>query len=119
MEFSDAQGDMTSYLKHASTYAKEYIWNDPSGLNNVAWDMYLNSSLEANQMKLARKIAKRAVKLDENYYNTDTYAAVLYKSGKYKQAEQWANTAVAAAKAAGENPEETMILLEKIQAAKN
>jgi thioredoxin 1 len=89
-------------------------------LNNLAWEMYLNESLTTpKQMKLATKLGKRAVKLEANNYTTDTYAATLYKSGKYAPALKWANTAVDLAKKAGEDYAATAELLEKIKAAMN
>jgi tetratricopeptide (TPR) repeat protein len=118
MEYSDAQGDMASYLKHAAAYSKTYHWNDWNELNNLAWDMYLNTALTSkSQLKLAKKMAKRAVALEPNYYTTDTYASVLYKIGKYDAALEWANTAIEAAKAAGEDYSGTSLLVDKIKAA--
>jgi thioredoxin-related protein len=118
MEYSDAQGDMASYLKHAAAYSKTYHWNDWNELNNLAWDMYLNTALTSkSQLKLAKKMAKRAVALEPNYYTTDTYASVLYKIGKYDAALEWANTAIQAAKAAGEDYSGTSLLVDKIKAA--
>ena len=55
--------------------------------------------------------------IEENYYNTDTYAALLYKAGKYKKAEEWAVVAIANAKKQEMESTETEKLLEKIQAA--
>jgi thioredoxin-related protein len=118
MEYSDAQDDMDAYLKHAATYSKNYHWNDWNELNNLAWDMYLNNSLTTkSELKLASKLAKRAVLLEPNYYTTDTYASVLYKTGKYSKAMEWANTAIEAAKAAGEDYSGTSALVDKIKAA--
>lgn len=116
MEFYDMQGNTDAYLKNADTYTKTYAWNDWNELNNIAWDMYLNSSLDASDMKLARKLAKRAVKLEANYYTTDTYAAVLHKAGKNKKALPWAKEAVRLAKEAGEDTSGTDALIEKIKA---
>ncbi len=118
MLYSQSQGDTEGYLKHAATYSKEFHWNDWNMLNNLAWEMYLDESLQTSkQMKLATKLGKRAVKLEANYYTTDTYASTLYKSGKYKESLKWANTAVDLAKTAGEDFAGTAELIEKIQAA--
>lgn len=117
MEYDDAQGDMDAYLDHAKSYSKTFLWNDWNELNSLAWDMYLNKSLDGSQMKLAKKVAKRAVKLEANYYTTDTYAAVLYKSGKYAPALKWADTAIDLAKASDSDYSITTELIEQIKSA--
>ncbi|HLF65411.1 MAG TPA: hypothetical protein VI603_16720, partial [Saprospiraceae bacterium] len=120
MLYSQSQGDMNGYLKYAAVYSKKYHWHDWNMLNNLAWEMYLSELLQTpKQMKLARKLGKRAVALEANYYTTDTYAATLYKSGKYAEALKWANTAVDLAGKAGEDYSVTAELIEKIKAAMN
>jgi thiol-disulfide isomerase/thioredoxin len=118
MIYSESQSDMKGYLRHTSEYSKKYHWNDWNTLNNLAWEMYLNEALQSpKEMKLARKLGKRAVKLESNYYTTDTYAATLFKSGKYSQALEWANTAVDLAKKAAEDYSVTAELIENIHGA--
>jgi hypothetical protein len=118
MLYSQSQGDIDGYLAHAAAYGKKYHWKDWNTLNDLAWQMYLSKSLQTpKQMKLATKFAKRAVKLESNYYTTDTYAATLFKSGKYSAAMDWANTAVSLARKAGEDASATEMLIEKINAA--
>ena len=62
-------------------------------------------------------MARRSIDLDKNYYNTDTYAALLYKLGDYKNARKWAETAIAIAKDTGMDYEETKYLLDKLNEA--
>lgn len=118
MLFAQAQDDTDNYMEHAYAYCKKYNWNSWSVLNNTAWDMYLNRNVTSrHHLKVANSIAKRAVKMEANYYTTDTYAAIFYKSGKYKKAMQWANKAVELAQAAGEDPIETEGLILRIEEA--
>lgn len=117
MLYSQSQGDTKGYLKHAAIYGKKYHWNDWNMLNNLAWDMYLDKTLVTpGQMKVATKLAKRAVDLEPNYYTTDTYASTLYKSKKYTEALSWGMTAIETAKAAGEDYSATAELVESIKA---
>ena len=59
-------------------------------------------------------MAKKSVKLETNYFNTDTYAALLFKQGKYAKAKGFAETAIRLAKEAKQDAGETEKLLEKI-----
>jgi len=66
-------------------------------------------------------MAKRACELSNNYAYLDTYAAVLYKAGEYKEAEIMATKAILKAKSDKMTPEEykeTSALLNKIKAKK-
>jgi thioredoxin 1 len=118
MLYSESQSDMAGYTKHAYTYGKKYHWNDWNTLNNLAWNMYLNENLtDPKHVKVATKLAKRAVSLEANYYTTDTYAAILYKAGKYEAAQMWAMKSIEIAKQQGEDYQGTAELLEKINAA--
>lgn len=60
---------------------------------------------------------KRVVELDPQYMYLDTYAALLFRSGKNGAALEWANKAIEVGKAGGEKVEETEELREKIVAA--
>jgi thioredoxin-related protein len=118
MLYNQSQGNTKAYLKHAAVFGKKYNWNDWNMLNNLAWDMYLDESLTTpKDMKVANKLAKRAVQLEANYYTTDTYASTLYKSGNYAEAAVWARKAIALAQKDGDDHTATSELLEKINAA--
>ncbi len=66
-------------------------------------------------LKSALKWAKESVNIKEEYLNTDTYAALLYKLKMYKEAEKIALKAIELAKESGEDASETVKLLEKIR----
>ena len=108
--------DTPAYIANLKTYTKEYKWDDWAELNSLAWAVYEDENVtEMADIKVAQKIAKRSVKLDSNFYNNDTYAALLYRGGNYKKALKVANEAVRIAKATNEDASETerMILVIK------
>jgi tetratricopeptide (TPR) repeat protein len=111
-------GEYDDFIKYADKYAKDYIWMDWNELNTIAWEIYEDENYDGKDyLKLGLKMAKQSVAIEENYYNTDTYAALLYKAGKYKKAEEWAIIAIANAKKQKMESTETEKMLEKIQAA--
>ncbi len=110
------EGDYDAFIDYADRYAKDFIWTDWNELNTIAWDIYEDEKYAGKDyLKLGLKMAKQSVAIEENYYNTDTYAALLYKSGKYKKAEEWAVKAIENAKKQNMESIETEKLLEKIQ----
>lgn len=106
--------------KYYDLMAKSHLeknYNNAGSLNNVAWDFYENVS-DKKQLEAAVKMAKRACELENIYMNLDTYAAVLYKYGNYKEAEAIAAKAIEKAKEEKLTPEdykETSSLLDKIK----
>ena len=116
MEYARAQKDYDSFVGHAKDYTKGYAWNNWNTLNSIAWGMYENEEHASKPyLGFAKKIAKRSIRLDRNSYNTDTYAAVLYKSGKYKKALKWADEAITLARTADLDYSVTSELIKKIK----
>jgi len=116
MRYAWGEGDYSDFIKYADKYAKDFIWMDWNELNTIAWDIYEDEKYAGKEyLKLGLKMAKQSVTIEENYYNTDTYAALLYKSGKYKKAEEWALIAIDNAKKQKMESSMTEKLLEKIQ----
>jgi len=89
------------------------IWLNSRELNTRAWKIYKE---ESNKEKLNFAIlwVEQSISLDENYHNTDTYAALLYKSGRYKQALVIAKKAIKIAKSTNTAFKSTAALIEKI-----
>ncbi len=109
------------YELAASDFQKHYNDN-ANALNSMAWDFYENVS-DKTLLKSAINMAKRACELNKNrdYAYLDTYAAVLYRAGEYKEAEIMANKAIEQAKGDKMTAEEykaTSEILEKIKAKK-
>ena len=108
--------DYEQYIANTWKYVKRYAWDDWNVLNTFAWEIYEDTSYDDRAyLQLGEKMARRSVKLEENYYNTDTYAALLYRQGRLRPALNWALRAVELAKAEEVEFEETAALLEKIR----
>jgi len=116
LELSYLKGasDWNAYADKAGDYVTEYAEKDWFMLNNIAWNYYENIDNQT-QLKAALSWAKQSMGIETNYYNTDTYAALLYKTGDVKSAMATAKKAIALAKDADIDPQETQKLLEKMK----
>lgn len=100
-------------------YLKEYleaIHDDPEALNELAW-RYYEERTDAAELEQALSWSERAVALDDNYMNNDTYAALLFKTGRHASALERARHAVELASRSGEDHSATDELVLRIQAA--
>ena len=101
--FKDGNGTVNEYdakgvlIVVDYLYGKEINWNDSSQLNSLAWKVYEREE-DKEKLEKAIEMVKRSITLDKTYYNTDTYAALLYKTGNYKQAIVLAKQAIEIAK---------------------
>lgn len=88
--------------------------NDWGTLNDKAWQYYEN---ETSKSKLgeAAQWAMQSIELNENYFNTDTYAHLLYKLGNKQESLKWALKAVKLGKTAGEDVSITEKLIQQIK----
>lgn len=77
---------------------EKLIWNSWNDLNSLAWQVYQNKNSPENIQKATTWIL-RSIELDKNYYNLDTYAGLLFKSGQYTVALKTAKNAIEIAKA--------------------
>jgi thioredoxin-related protein len=102
------------YSKITAEYADKYANDDWQMLNSFAWDFYENVN-DKTMLKKAETWAKRSMKLNKNYFNTDTYASVLYKLGKYDKALKYAKEAIELAKKSGDKYGGTEELIKKIE----
>ncbi|HCS20142.1 MAG TPA: hypothetical protein DIW47_06200 [Bacteroidetes bacterium] len=84
--------------------------------NEECWYIYENVN-DSQLIKLALVWMDSVVKINPDFNYLDTYAALLFKAGKLKEAELKAKEAIASGKAANKNVSETEALLEKIKAA--
>lgn len=89
------------------------IWNSSDKLNSLAWHAYKKREDISTLLK-AIKIVERSIELEQNYYNTDTHAALLFKTGKYKEALKRAKEAINIAKKEGVSYSSTTELIEDI-----
>lgn len=89
------------------------IWNDYNALNNVAWNAYERED-NHHRLNKAVKVIKRSIELNTNYYNLDTYGALLFKKRHYVDALKQCGKAIEYAKKNGNDYHETNELILKI-----
>lgn len=89
------------------------IWNSSTRLNSLAWHVYKEHENVKHLLK-AIKIVERSIELEATYYNVDTHAALLYKTGNYSKALKTAKKAIDIAKGEGLSYGSTSELIEKI-----
>ncbi|EDP97690.1 thioredoxin (trxA) [Kordia algicida OT-1] len=89
------------------------IWNSSSKLNSLAWNAYKTQS-DIKILLRAIKAVERSIELEATYYNVDTHAALLYKTGNYNKALKKAKQAIDIAKKEGLSYGSTSELIEKI-----
>ena len=113
--YSRDKGANEKFATAATAYLDKYESKDWQELNSIAWHLFETTEDEA-LLKKACGWAEQSVKLEKNYYNTDTMANVCFKLGKKRKAKKWAKKAIAAAEKQGEDPAETKELLKQIKA---
>lgn len=84
-------------------------------MNNYCWTIYERIDDPA-AVELATQWMENLVDQDTEYMFLDTYAALLYKSKRHKEAEKWALLALEKGKNSGADVSETSTLLTKIKA---
>ena len=105
--------DSDAYANAAMAYLDQYPSEDPSELNQIAWNFYLMVDDQALLQK-AIEWAQKSVGIQEEYANQDTLAALYFKVKDRKKAKKHAQRAIELAKASGEDYAETEALLAKI-----
>lgn len=115
MEHARHAGDMRRYRALARDYI-EAKWDDADALNELAWEYYLHHE-DPDELQEALRWSRRSLDLKDVYMFNDTYAALLYKTGHYKQARKYAERAIDQARQTKQDPAETVALLLKIQEA--
>ena len=97
--------------KIEANLANSTSWSE---LNEAAWNMYETED-DTEKLKKALEWAKKSIALEENYYNTDTYAHLLHKVGQNKTALTWANKALKLGKAENQDVKATENLIKKLK----
>ncbi|GAB1370429.1 hypothetical protein MASR1M45_04900 [Candidatus Kapaibacterium sp.] len=100
-----------------SDYAEDLISNNKANndrINELCWNLYENCT-DKYVLKKALKWISKATNESPNYANLDTHAALLYKTGNYKDAKIYAEKAIEIGKKSGNDVGETEKLLEKIK----
>ncbi len=106
--------DWTRYALKARLYVPIYFWNDAEQLNAICWTFFQRID-DKEKLTSAEKWIARSVELKDEYANTDTYANILNKEGKKKEAIDMAKHSIEVAKKAGEDYSETEALLKAVE----
>jgi len=115
LQYYMAEKDWKSY----SEVAVEILDNidDARFLNQVAWTFYENVD-DTDMLDKALNWIKRSIEIEENYNNTDTYTALLYKLGRYDEALEAAEYSIEIAKKTDTDYSGTEQLIEMINEKK-
>lgn len=111
---SDETDDSDSFdVDDYSQANLDKAWDSSSKLNSLAWNAYKNHN-DVKILLKAIKAVERSIELEKNYYNVDTHAALLYKTGNYSKALKRAKEAIDIAKKEDITYTSTSELIEKI-----
>ncbi|MFK7749850.1 MAG: thioredoxin family protein [Kordia sp.] len=114
IESTETESDSADFDVNDFSQANlDKLWNSSTQLNSLAWNAYKNYS-DIKILLKAIKAAERSIELEATYYNVDTHAALLYKTGNYAKALKTAKKAIDIAKEQGLSYASTTTLIEKI-----
>jgi thiol-disulfide isomerase/thioredoxin len=107
--------DEAKIAKMYSQYMK--VAKSWSELNSAAWNVYEKED-DLKKMKEGLSWVNRSIEIEENYFNVDTKAFLLYKMKNYEEAKVAATKAIELARAQGMDDDSitTIELLENINA---
>ncbi len=104
--------------KAVDDFIKQKGSDNTNLINSISWDMYEKCSDKKVLGQACVWMKLLVVEKDPQYACLDTYAALLYKTGQLKDAEEWALKAIETGKKAGSDVKSTEELLDKIKGKK-
>lgn len=114
--FSNAN-DWKLYAKEINHYANSFDGLDPIKLNIAAWNIH-NHSDKKRVLRKAAKWCEKSIEISSMYYNQETYAHILHKLGRKKQAQRAVLRALVLAGKEGKANTRAEILAQEIDASK-
>lgn len=116
MFYSMQKKEWNNYTLAASDYVKKVGVTkiNSSELNSMAWSTFENIT-DKKQLEQATAWSRQSLEKMENAAYLDTYANLLHKTGKTKDAIIWSAKALEVAKKTGEDEAEYEATLEKIK----
>jgi len=118
IKYYEWTGNWTQFFADADEYLKNYGSDKFSDYNGFAWEMASNTD-NKQVLDKALSYVQKSLELGKNYYNTDTYAYVLYKLKRYDDAETAAKEAIGLAKSSNQAYDSSSKLLSDIQKARD
>lgn len=113
LEYYMRSRNYDKYTSLASVYVPKYFWNEAHDLNEICW-IYFRKVDDPVKLMAAEKWIAQSVKLEDKYYNTDTYAHLLNKLGKKQEAIEMAKHSIDLAKKADEDFSSTQDFLDEL-----
>jgi thiol-disulfide isomerase/thioredoxin len=117
MMYYKSTGEIKTFGKLARKYVDKYAKNNADELNNIAFEAATNVE-DKDLLRDALKWSEESVKINKAYANMDTYAHILFKLGKKKEAEAAATEALDLARKENADAKSSRELLLKIQEKK-
>ena len=113
--YAQQKGNWKDYGPAVIAYMKSYGNNaSPDQMNAFAWNVFENCD-DMACVASALKWSKQSFAKNDNHQFMDTYANLLYKSGKKKEAIKWETKARALAIKAGEDGKDYAATIEKMK----
>lgn len=114
IHYYKSTGNWKKFADQVDVHLQKKKNENDQTINGWAWEVYEKA---ADRAVLEKALAwmKPVIESKPKYFSMDTYAALLYKAGKLKDAEKFAQKAIGLGKKEGEKTNETEDLLEKIQ----
>ena len=117
MEFYKGTKDWNNFADAFNEYITKTGYDNADFINSTCWNIYENCD-NKKMLTEACTYMEKTIAIAPQYAYMDTYAALLYKTGQMKEAETWANKAIATGKKNGDKTSSTEELLKKITAHK-
>ena len=115
MSWYNYQKDWDNYASAAIKYVPKFAMSNYQELNSICWTFF--EKVEDKQaLTNSLEWIEASVSIKAEYANQDTYAALLYKLGMKNEATKAANLAIEYAEKEGADAEETLKLIDKIEA---
>jgi len=115
INYYQRKGEWNNFGPAVVDYMKSYGANaSPTQMNSFAWTVFENCE-DMTCVASALEWSKKSFAKDNNHMFMDTYANLLYKSGKKKEAIEWETKAKDLAVKAGEDAKDYVATIEKMQ----
>lgn len=113
--YAQQKRDWVNFGPAVSAYMKAYGSDaSPEQMNQFAWTVFENCD-DMACVASALDWSKKSFEANNSHMFMDTYANLLYKAGKKKEAIEWETKAMALAKAAKEDTGDYQATLDKMQ----
>lgn len=117
MNFYKETQNWPKYEGAINEYIAKNGFENAEYFNSICWNLFEKCDNKP-MLKKSAEWMQKVVEKEPQYAYLDTYASLLYKTGNLKEAETWANKAIAAGKEKGDDVSATATLLEKIKSGK-